>query len=101
MEAPIPMMSTSSPLGTRLMCLGGAILTSALLYLGGIWPSPYTLVAIAALPSPVLFLVAAICPPFIQRHAFLRRYLIGCSTAAVVCLVYDIVWLMHIGAWHL
>ena len=80
----------------RLLYLGGALLAVSLLCLGGIWPSVFTFVAIAALPSPILFLVAVARPSFVQNHRFLRYYLIACSCAAGFAWAVELWWLSRI-----
>lgn len=78
--------------GIRLWCLGGALLTGSLLYLG-IYPSLFTILAILVLPSPILFLVAVVRPSLFQNHRALRFYLVGCSIAAVLSWLYELWWL--------
>jgi len=96
-------MSTtaSSPMrggsaGIRLLCFGGVLLTAALMELGFCWPSLFTFIAIPALPSPLLFLVAVVWPPLIRNHRILRFYLIGCCLASVLSWLFEIWWLYHV-----
>jgi len=91
-----PLAKQTNLAAIRLLCFGGAIITAWLVVLGGIWPSLYTLVAIPALPSPLLFLVAVFRPSLIRKHPFLRFYLIACVVAAGLCSLYDIWWLSHL-----
>jgi hypothetical protein len=93
-------ISAAEPTGSiavRALCLAGALLTASLLYLGGIWPSFFTLAAIAALPAPILFLVALARPPLVRNHRFLRYYLVGCSVAAGLAWAVEIWWLSHVN----
>ena len=81
----------------RLLYLGGAWVTLLLLGLGFGWPSAiYTPVAILALPSPILFLVAAVCPSLVQNHPVLRYYLIGCCVASALCWIDEVWWIHHV-----
>jgi hypothetical protein len=82
----------ASSVSVRLRCLGGAFLTASLLYLG-IYPGLFTIVAIPALPSPILFLVAVVRPSLFQDHQVVRFYLIGCSIAAVLSWLFEFLWL--------
>jgi len=86
----------SSSVGLRLLCFGGVLVTLALIYLGGIWPSLFTLIAIPALPSPLLFLVAIFRPSLIRNHEYLRWYLVGCCIASVLSWLLEVWWLHHI-----
>ena len=94
----ISIVPTAQPgsIGIRLLCLGGALITAAVIYLGGIWPGPFTFVALVALPSPILFLIAAVRPSFIRNHCALRFYLIGCCIASALSWLVEIWWLHHV-----
>jgi hypothetical protein len=96
MNKTITPVSGVSFIGLRVFCFFGVILTAALLYLGGMWPSLFTIVAIFALPSPILFFIAFIRPSFIKNHLLLKCYLIGCSIAAVLCWLSEIALLRHL-----
>jgi hypothetical protein len=85
-------------IGIRLLCLGGALVTAALICLGGIWPSYYTIVALVALPSPILFLVAVVRPSLVHNHRSLRSYLIGCCIASALSWLDEIWWLHRAGS---
>ena len=81
----------------RLLCLVGVLATVLLLGLGLGWPSAiYTPVAILALPSPLLFLVAIVRPSLIRNHRILRYYLIGCCVASALCWLDEVWWLHHV-----
>jgi len=86
--------STTSA-GTRLLCACGVLVTAALIYLGAIWPSLYTLIALPTLPSPIIFLVAVFRPSLVQRHRFVRWYLIACCVVSALTWIYDFWWLRH------
>jgi len=90
-----PSAQTSS-IGVRLLCFGGAVVTALLIYLGFCWPSYFTLVAILALPSPILFLVAVARPKLIRNHRVLRFYLIGCCVASALSWLVEVWWLHHV-----
>lgn len=77
----------------RLLCFGGLLLVSALLWLGFIWPSLFTFVALPAVPAVPLFLVGMVRPEIVTARPWLRRYLLACALAAVVCWVVEVVWL--------
>jgi len=85
--------NSSGAVGTRLLCAFGALLTGALVVLGGIWPSVFTLVAILALPAPFMFLFAVFRPTFFRSHRLVRYYLLFCSVAAALCWIDEVVWL--------
>ena len=89
--------SSRNAVRSRLLYLGGALLTSTLLFLGFIWPSIFTFVALLAAPSPVFFLIGVINPRFIQSQPLLRKYLIGCVCAAILSWAVEVVWLWSQG----
>lgn len=97
-QAPEGFISTSGTLGSRLLYLGGALLTATLLFLGFIWPSIFTFVALLAAPSPIFFLFGVVKPNFVSSQPLLRKYLIGCVYAAVLSWLFEIVWLWSQGA---
>lgn len=96
-EITVANQGASTLIAIRALCLGGALLTASLLYLGGIWPGLFTLAAITALPSPILFLVALARPTFVRNHRFLRYYLVGCSVVAGLAWLVEILWLSRVG----
>ena len=77
----------------RLTFVAGLIATLALTGLGAIWPSLFSLFALVALPSPVLFLLGVFKPRFITERPKLRVYLWICVALSVVSWVMEIVWL--------
>jgi len=93
MHTPVASTGNTSAVITRLLFLGGLVVTALLLYLGGIWPSIYTLIAIPALSSPILFLVAVFHPTLIRNHRILRYYLVVCSIVAALTWVFEFWWL--------
>jgi len=77
----------------RFLCFGGTLATVFLFLLGFGWPSAiYTPVAILALPSPILFLIAAAFPSLVRNRQVLRYYLVGCCFASALCSIYQIWW---------
>lgn len=74
------------------------MLTSTLLLLGFVWPSIFTLIALLALPSPILFLFGVAKPQFVDSRPLLRKYLIGCAAVSVLSWAAEIVWLWSQGA---
>lgn len=82
---------------TRWESLLGAGTTLALLWLGFIWPSAFTLVAMVALPAPFLFLTTSADPTWLRRRPRTRRYLIACFMVAIVCWIVQIAWLLRPG----
>jgi hypothetical protein len=96
MSTSIAPIAQTNSIVIRLLCLGGALVTVALIYLGGIWPSYFTIVALVALPSPILFLVAVVRTSMIRNHRALRYYLIGCCAASALSWLDEICWLYHV-----
>ncbi len=77
----------------RILALVGFVLTAALIALGSVWPSYFTIAALVSLPAPVLFLVALVRPALFDRRD-LRAYLILCVVLAVVSLGVETLWLL-------
>ena len=86
-------VEANNSFAVRWLCFVGAIVTASLIWLGGMWPSAFTVVALVALPSPLLFLVAVVQPAFIQNRRVLRIYLMACCLAAIACWIYEVAWL--------
>jgi hypothetical protein len=78
----------------RLMCGLGALASSALILLGAIWPSPYTIAALVSLPAPVLWLVAMVRPPWLAERPLVGHYLAWSLGTALLCFAFQAVWLM-------
>jgi hypothetical protein len=96
MSTSISSAEQTDSVAIRLLFLGGSLITGSLLYLGCIWPSAFTLFAIAALPSPILFLVGVARPSFVHSHRFLKVYLVGCCVASGLAWVYEVWWLSRV-----
>ena len=83
-------------IGTRLLCLIGAVLTASIILLA-LWPGLFTFVAVAVFPSPFLFLVAVIFPTMLRRDG-LRFYFVACLILVALSWVFEFWWLHHVGA---
>jgi hypothetical protein len=79
---------------TRLRVLSGVgfVATAAGIFLGGIWPSYYTLVAIVVLPAPSVSAFAAIRPRAVWKREKLRMYLNFCVLASGLIWAYQVHW---------
>ena len=77
----------------RFAALVGTLATLALLYLGFIWISVFTFVALVALPSPLILAAAIFRPSILRRHPLLRGYVALCVALAVASWVFEFVWL--------
>ena len=80
----------SSPLRFRLLSLAGLSATVALIFLGGIWPSAYTFVAILAIPAPFAFAIILFRPMVISEQPKLRLYLNLCVVASPLAWAFQI-----------
>ena len=78
--------------GLRLLSGIGFLATDAGIFLGGIWPSYFTLVAILILPAPFVFAFAAVRPPAVWKRAKLRMYLNLCVVASGLMWVAQLLW---------
>ena len=92
MEASIPSTGPSTT-WIRAFAVFGALVTGALLYLGAIWPSVFTIAALIAIPSPILFALTVIWPGTLWKRRLVRWYLLGCSATAVISFSVESIWL--------
>ena len=74
----------------RFLNVMGFLSTTSLIFLGAIWPSLFTVLAILALPALVLFLVAAFRPR--PRSALVRGYLLGAVVASGLSWIIEFWW---------
>ncbi len=79
----------------RLLSVVGLAVTLALICLGGVWPSLFTIIAIPAIPAPILFSVGLLNPMFIGRKPNLRLYLNLCVLASGLAWAVEMSWLHH------
>lgn len=90
------LLDPAHPTRTRVVSLVGLVLVLGLIYLGGIWPSPFTVAAIFVLPAAFVFPAAIFRPAFLSNSLKLRGYLIGSATVSFLALAYEVVWLMSL-----
>ena len=72
---------------TRVEVVLGFLLTLALILLGVVWPSVFTLVALLVLPAPFLFIAAMIKRQIIVNQS-IRLYLRTATYFSLVCWLY-------------
>lgn len=76
----------------RLLSILGLVVTAALVFLGGVWPSAYTPLAIFGIAAPFIFVVALFWPTSIWKRPNLRIYLNACVFASMLCWMLQIWW---------
>jgi hypothetical protein len=76
----------------RLLAVLGFVATAELIFLGGIWPSAITLVAIPALPAPFIFAGTIARPALASGRPKLRIYLTLCVVASALAWAFQIWW---------
>lgn len=76
----------------RLLAIFGLMATAALIFLGGIWPSIFTLVAIPVIPSLFFFAGTIVRPALASSRPKLRVYLTLCVIASALAWVCQISW---------
>jgi hypothetical protein len=89
----IMLLDPARPASVRLQSILGFAITSLLVCLGAIWPSLFTIVALAALPSPLMFAVSTCYPKLLERRPGLRLYLLSCVLASLLCWIDEVSWL--------
>jgi hypothetical protein len=75
------------------LAFGGFLLTGALIALGGVWPSYFTIAALISLLAPVLFLVALVRPALFDRKG-VRAYLLLSVVLAAVSVGYFVLGML-------
>lgn len=88
--------SRTPPLRLRLLSVVGLVATLALIFIGGIWPSLLTIMAIPAIPAPFLFGVAIFNPEFIGRKQYLRVYLNLCVLLCGLAWAAEFFWRLRL-----
>jgi hypothetical protein len=78
---------------TRIEVVLGFFVTLAMILLGAVWPSYFTLVSLLILPAPVLFIGAMVKRELLLRRA-IRVYLRGSVCASVICWAYYVYFLL-------
>ena len=81
-------------LWARLAFVAGLVVTLALVGLGAVWPSLFSLFALVTLPSPVIFLIGIFRPAIITHRPKLRLYLWLCVALSIVSWIVEVVWLV-------
>jgi hypothetical protein len=85
--------------GKRSLYAAEAIAILLLAGLGAVYPSLFTVAALASLPAVVLAGVSAFRPEYLDPagvkdpRAGRRRYIHACAVVACVCLVAEVIWL--------
>ena len=77
--------------GTRLLAFLGLCSTAALLFLGILSPY-YGIVALLAIPAPILFGVVVVRPAAARDRPKVRLYLTGYVVASVLTWAFQIFW---------
>ena len=80
--------SFSNPLLVRVFACVGLAVTSLTVWIG-IWPSIFTVLALAVGPALVLFAVTLFVPRVALRWRRIRIYLIGSAVASAAFLLYQ------------
>ncbi|HXJ16690.1 MAG TPA: hypothetical protein VNM68_05775 [Candidatus Polarisedimenticolia bacterium] len=94
----IPLNTPIKAARVRLLSLAGFLVIGALIFLGIMWPSIYSLIAALMIPS-LLFLAAMIVrPKLLEGRSTLRLYLVISVAVSALCWVTEAIWLAHIGA---
>jgi hypothetical protein len=77
----------------RLISVGGLLLTAAMILLGGIYPSYFTIVAIPVLPAPFAFGALMFRPELASKWPKMGIYLAACVAISAISWLAEFVWL--------
>ena len=86
--------ATESAPRIRTLYLAGGLATTALLLLGVVWPTLFTIFALFTLPAPIIFFVAVFNPQILARRRKLAIYLWTCVGLSILSWVAEIAWLI-------
>lgn len=75
------------------MYIAGALLTAALIFLGALWPTLFSVFAVIAIPAPGIFVIAAVKPQTVSKIRFVRFYLWVCVLLSIGSWIAQISWL--------
>jgi len=81
--------SRNALLSLRLTAVGEVVLLSAVVLIGILWPSVYTLVAVAALPVGILCLISAAWPRVLVGKRGRQYVVLATAGVAILCLGYS------------
>jgi hypothetical protein len=84
--------SPSMSARARLLAFVGLFVTVALIFLGAIWPSYYTIIAIPFIPAPFVFGVLIFRPGLASKRPRLRAYLTLCVAASALTWAFQLFW---------
>lgn len=76
----------------RLLDGAGFVATCFAIFLGAIWPSLSTIVAILVLPAAVLLLVAIIRPAIVSARPLVRKYVIAAVAVSGLLWIVQACW---------
>lgn len=83
-------------LRTRLLYTAGALITTALIILGALWPTLFSVFALMVIPAPGIFVIATVKPQVLTDMRIVRFYLWVCVILSIGSWVAEILWLTKI-----
>jgi hypothetical protein len=78
----------------RLLYIVGALVTTALIFLGALLPTLFSIFALLAIPAPGIFVIAAIKPEVLAELRMVRVYLWICVALSIGSWVAQISWMV-------
>lgn len=84
-----------APRRVRLLCGAGLLVACGMVFLGGIWPSLFTIVAILVLPALFVFAVGFVRTRWFAGSPMLRVYSFASVIVSALCWVVEFVWLLR------
>jgi hypothetical protein len=86
------MKLSRSSIQIRLLSLGGLLITVAMILLGAIYPSYFTIIAILLIPAPFGFGALVFRPGLASKWPKMCIYLAGCVAVAAASLLTEFIW---------
>jgi hypothetical protein len=84
---------SGNSLQVRLLSLGGLLITAAMILLGGIYPSYFTIIAIPVIPAPIAFGALIFRPELASKWHKTGIYLVVSILVSLACWLTELAWL--------
>jgi hypothetical protein len=86
-------LGSANLLRVRMEAAFGIVATVLAIWLGAVWPSLLTLLALPLLPAPLIFFRYLLAPSGLNKHPYLRLYLISAACLGVASILFEAWWL--------
>ena len=85
--------SSLSSIQTRLLSIGGLLVTTGMIVLGGVYPSYFTIIAIPVIPAPFAFGALIFRPELASKWPKMGIYLAASVAVSAASWLAEFIWL--------